>query len=135
MFHSISVLYVDQITQLLKTTTCQIIDWQGLIPSPLFLLQRGSEAHPKLYDHMSREIANTIWYCKRPIPPDMHFKINVDNATESNVANIGNILYELLCDKLGVDKCNPILTNKHGLKFNLKHFHITVSFCFFSFLL
>ena len=100
----------------------------------MFLLQRGSETLDVLYDHLSTDIANTLKYCKRPVPPDLHFYINVDNATEGNATNIGNKICEYLCDKLGVDQSNPIYINKHDFHYDLRRFHVTVSFHFFIFI-
>lgn len=116
----------------MKTTVGHVADHHGLIPASFFLLSRGTESHIKLFDHVSTEIANNIMFSKRPFI-DLHFRINIDDATRSNAKNIGDLIYRMLCKKLKVNENNPIYVNKYNFRYNLAEFSITV--CLFLFYL
>ena len=84
-----------------------------------------------MYDHCATTIANVLHFSKKPVPPELHFKINVDNASQYNAKTIGDTIFFKLIEKLKVDPDNPIYTNKYEYSYDLRCFHISVGLLLF----
>ena len=108
--------------KLLKLSFGHIEDDIGLCPSGI-ILANAVESHDVLLEYMANFMVYNIRKCTNE--SDYKYLIGTDNSTRD--VNIGEIIIQLITDKLNLSPSNPIYLNENGIPFDVRKITITVN--------